>query len=354
MRFKMHQIDFINFWMNILNIQNNIWISGHQKEFMHNKRNKIYLTVYPNSSLILNIEDFTLKFKHKIKLHLFMNKGSKFILMTTNPYIVLNIQYIHPEVDEIDLMHFESHLYSNHQNSDFGLYAHLELNESVRTFSQIIRQKFIFSEPKYNTVDNWNRFFLSFSERLKLAKTVLRGRVVDSAPPSSARTAASTRLTNSSHQPTSTSFSSASPFSFSGNFSLGGVSFINSRISGARSIIFGDTYDSGSDSEIEEITPAEWRIIERIQPVPRKTIPTKSSSSNSKKRMNPIVPIDGKHEECMLCCENLADIVVSPCSHRFCCNVCFNKLAEPKKCSECRDLIEDYISTKPFCKQRTE
>ena len=150
---------------------------------------------------------------------------------------------------------------------------------------------------------------------------------------------------------------SPTPLAFYGTVGSNGGGSLIQRAFRSASIIFGNGYDSDSDSDSDDIqeiiSPSEWRAIERIPAVPRRQVSV-ASSFNSKKRVQPVVPIDGKHDECNICCENIADIVVSPCSHRIGCNQCFEKLEHPRKCPECRAPIEDYISTKPYCKQRVE
>ena len=330
----------------------NISVEKLKSEYVRMHRNRIYITLYPNSSLVLTINDFDQLFSSKINLYLYMNSGSSFNLITSNPNIVLNVEHIHPSITELDLLNFESHMYSNYPESQMAFLGHCNFDHSFLSNISTLKSKMTFPDALFNTNANIQKFFLSHSEKVKIIKSATSFHTVYSSPMSVSN------LVN----PDSLRWFPATPVSFSGHFSVGGNTFIS-----ASNIRFGDTYDS--DSSLDEmITPQEWRAIEHITPVPRRTIPLATSTSSSRKRptrdqptttdetdadfVYPVVPVDGTHEECLICCEYLADMFIAPCSHRFACNICYAKLTEPKTCSLCQKVITKAVSTHPFCKQR--
>merc|ERR1719385_691816 len=56
---------------------------------------------------------------------------------------------------------------------------------------------------------------------------------------------------------------------------------------------------------------------------------------------------DGTQEasSCIICEENINDMVCVPCGHRYCCRKCIEEQGKPKKCAICQKDVDTVIRT---------
>jgi len=291
-----------------------------ESNFKDQKKNDIFITVCHNSFLSLTIlEDFDIGLKFQdIYLNIYLNRNSEIQIISDSPRIYLKFRHIDPEFKKIDLENFVP------KEEDFLIHTLFDIKYELGSVISRL-DKCVFPESKHSkeTISNlifqptyWKRRQLSNSNRTDNSSSSTQSPAVPS--------------TTIIQNPTSLNIESSDEFE-EFYFDITPFFCTLSRL--------GAAYGTGNQNA------------------------TKSSSSTdfSRKRLQPPVEAGQKYVECMMCCENAADVVFQPCGDRVTCNKCFLKLKDvndnqgkKNTCPICREEITDFISTKPYSKQRLE